>query len=450
MPDSPSGAPRFPGELRATLRQGRWILALSETAVSVFLLARGQSPAAWVTLCVLALYNALSILAVRRPVMPRLLVPAMLGLDLAFVLLAARLTGGAQSPFLGQSYLIILAAALWYDLIGGVAVGIAASVIAATAQYPFVPMHDMQIRVLGNLIPSYLLTGGFTGFLVRNLKSYYERDVAARLREQTAAQEMRLAREMQEASLPAGPPAVPGLECAFLTRFADGVGGDFLLFLTPESEKERELESETHALLGITIGDVSGKGISAALASTGIAHLLPWLHPLSDPARALRELNEDLNERLPGEYYATLIFAEVAADSLRLWTAGHPPALLWRSSEGRVVPWGALADTPLGLFPQWEGNPETVQWAVGDVLLLYTDGASETRSRAGQQFTDERISAALAVCADKPAAEIVQTIFQAVEAWGSPVDDLTLAVCKRVSLHQPDELTGALLPGAFP
>jgi hypothetical protein len=113
----------------------------------------GTGAAVWAVLALLTVYNALSIVAVRRSVMPRLLVPAMLGLDLVFVLLAARLTGGAQSPFLGQSYLIILAAALLYDLRGGIAIGLAASVLALAAEYPAFPLGDLQVRVLGNLVP---------------------------------------------------------------------------------------------------------------------------------------------------------------------------------------------------------------------------------------------------------------------------------------------------------
>ncbi len=425
-----SGAPPFPGELRATLRQGRWILAASESAVSLFVLAREQvTVLVALTLGALAVYNILTILVVRRTVMPRYLVPAMLGLDLLFIFLAARLTGGAHSPFLGQCYLIILAAALWYDLVGGIVIGLASSVIAVTSQEPPFALTHQQFQLLGNLVPSYLLAGGFTGLLVRRLKSYYKRDVSARLREQAAKQEMRLAHEMQEASLPKMPPVVPGLECAFVTQFAGEIGGDFLLFLLPDPERQPK------PLLGITIGDVAGKGISAALASTGIAHLLPWLKPLENPTRALRELNDDLNERLPEESYATLLFAEMHAEAIRLWSAGHPPALLWRASERRVVTGSAMADPPLGLFPVWQGEPETVPWEVGDVLLLYTDGASETHDTQGEQFRAERIAAVLSTCPRAGAADIVQTIHNAVQKWGSPIDDLTLVVCKRVEMN---------------
>ncbi len=423
----------FPRELRATLRQGRWLLVASETAVTLFVLT--QTPTTTpvrLTLLALAVYNLFSILAVGRAAMPRFLVPLMLGLDLVFILLAARLTGGVQSPFMGQYYLIILAAALLYDLPGGILVAVAACGAALAAQYPSYPLYPLQIHVLGNLIPSYLLAGGFTGFLVRNLKAYYVRDVAARLREKTAAHELQLAHDMQEASLPAQPPDIPGLETAFLTRFAGEVGGDFLLFLAPEVSATPKSADETR--LGLLIGDVSGKGIAAALAATGIAHLLPWLHPLDNPARALHDLNDDLNERLPAESYATALFVEVGADNLRLWTAGHPPALLWRAADERIVTVDAIADPPLGLFPTWSGTAETLPWAIGDVLLLYTDGASETRDSQGEQFGAERIGAILSTCVRAPAPSIVQTIYAAVEKWGTPIDDLTLVVCKRVAV----------------
>jgi hypothetical protein len=418
---------RLPGELHVTLRQGRWLLAGAQTLLSLFVLARGQaSGLLWVTLAGLAVYNVLTIVAVRRLVMPRFLVPIMLALDLLFVLLAARLTGGAQSPFLAQSYLIILAAALLYELWGGITVAIAACLIVFGAQYPFWLRSNLPIPLLGTLLPSYILAGGFTGFLVRRLKTYYERDVAARLRSQAADQEMRLAHEMQKASLPALPPVVQGLDSAFLTRFAGEVGGDFLLFVAPEAE------SKTEPLLGITIGDITGKGIPAALGAIGIAHLLPWLRPLDDPCRALHDLNVDLCERLPEAYFATLSFVEVRRETVRLWTAGHPPALLWNAKEKRVIALADSVDPPLGLFPNWQGEPVEIAWDIGDVLLLYTDGANETRNARGEQFTVDGIIKSLSRCGGASAAEIVQTLRQDVEAWGTPVDDMTLVVCRRV------------------
>ncbi len=431
----------IPKELRTLLQQGRWLLVAAETVVSLFVLVQGPSLAVRLALLAFSFYNMGSLVALRRTTLPRFQVPLMLGLDLFFVLLMARLTGGVQSPFIGLCYLIILAAALWYDLMGGIIIGIAASAVAVaigaigaigTVPAPFVPFFSRQVQVLSTLIPSFLLTGGFTGFLVRHLKASYERDTTVRLHEQAIAQEMRLARQVQEAALPTKPPVVPGLECAFLSKAAGEVGGDFLLFLTPHPERQPFPASSPVPCLNIVLGDVSGKGISAALAATGIAHLLPWLRPLDNPECALQVLNEDLNERLPGDFYATLLFARIGSNSIRSWTAGHPPALLWRAAEKCVVSAQHMADPPLGLFPDWVAHPEDILWARGDVLLLYTDGANETRNQIGKQFTAEGLSAVLSQHVDASATDIVEAVFRAITDWGPPTDDLTLVVCKRV------------------
>jgi hypothetical protein len=236
---------------------------------------------------------------------------------------------------------------------------------------------------------------------------------------------------MQKASLPALPPVVQGLDSAFLTRFAGEVGGDFLLFVAPEAE------SKTEPLLGITIGDITGKGIPAALGAIGIAHLLPWLRPLDDPCRALHDLNVDLCERLP-EAYSRLC---------PLWrSAGRPcasglqgirrPAL---EREGETChrpgrhPWTRRS----GYFPtgrracgdrvgHWRRPPPVYRWC------------DETRNARGEQFTVDGIIKSLSRCGGASAAEIVQTLRQDVEAWGTPVDDMTLVVCRRV----PDAWNG--------
>jgi serine phosphatase RsbU (regulator of sigma subunit) len=432
-------SPRFPEELRKTLRQGRWLLVAAETLVSLFVLAQLPPLAVRLSLLAFGLYNVASLIALRRPVMPRFQVPVMLGLDLCFVLLMAWLTGGVQSPFIVLCYLVILAAALWYDLKGGVAIAIMASVAAivmgttgavGTPPIPLALLLSPQEKVLNTLIPSFLLAGGFTGYLVQHLKTYYERNANARLREQATSQEMSLARQVQEASLPAQAPTLPGLECAFLSRSAGEVGGDFLLFLDRKGE---DTETCPVSCLTVVIGDVSGKGISAALASTGITHLLPWLHPLENPGGALKALNDDLNERLPDDFYATLLLTQISNERVRFWSAGHPPALLWRASLKRVINSQEVSDPPLGLFPFWEAHPEENVWEAGDVLLLYTDGASEARNHDGAQFTAERLAAALSSHPGASASDIVEDVYHAINEWGTPSDDLTLVVCKCVA-----------------
>jgi serine phosphatase RsbU (regulator of sigma subunit) len=181
------------------------------------------------------------------------------------------------------------------------------------------------------------------------------------------------------------------------------------------------------------VGDVSGKGIPAALASSGVSHLLPWLRPLQDPAGALSDLNQDLLDRLPAESYATLILAEIDGTreaALHVWSAGHPPALLWRAKEQKAEILTA-SSFPLGMFPDWQTEPLEVSWGNGDILLLYTDGLTETRDEHGTLFGASRVREALAASASGNAADIVRSLQGAIEAWGVPADDMTIVALKR-------------------
>jgi len=121
---------------------------------------------------------------------------------------------------------------------------------------------------------------------------------------------------------------------------------------------------------------------------------------------------------------------DLERSKVRLWSAGHPPALLWRSSERRTVAL-STSSLPLGMFPTWQGDPEEMDWQPGDVLLLYTDGLTEARNARGEMFTNERVAEALTVGADGTASMIIRSLLTLLEAWGTPSDDLTIVVLKR-------------------
>lgn len=247
------------------------------------------------------------------------------------------------------------------------------------------------------------------------------RDITPRKDLERAVQrEANLARSMQMAALPAMVPTIPGLEIAARCEFAKDVGGDFYLFL-PSQDR-----------IDLILGDVSGKGTPAALAATSIAHLLPWLHPMDDPLATLRNLNQDLLDRLPDNAFATVVLAEVdaSASTLRVWNAGHPPAILWRDAK-RQVRTGRVRNPLLGVFPDWIGEPEHWVFSEGDALVLYTDGLSETRDLTGAMFERE-ISKILSRMAGSSAGDIADALLSEAEAWGPRVDDVTVLVCKRV------------------
>lgn len=425
----------FRETFRSLLVAGRWLLVAAQTAESLLLLSRGLTPQGRAILALLFLYNALTLVFVHRAAfVSRKKVLGLLVLDLAFVAAAATATGGSDSPFLGQCFLIIFVAALFYGLRGGVLAGAASALLTGllVLKNPKGPWSDL--RELGDLAPYFLISGALTGYLVDHLHTWFRRfregEVEARRRDiaaEAGRREMELAWEMQRAALPVAPPCVDGLEIAARSEFAREVGGDFHLFL---DDGERR---------GLVVGDVSGKGIPAALAATSIGHLLPWLRPLRDPHCALADLNRHLTERLPTEAFVTLALVEtdLAAGALRLWGAGHPPALCWQARTGRVVEAGAAGGAALGLFPNWSGEAAELVFEAGDVLLLYSDGLIEARNEAGEQFGPERAAAVLAENAAAGPDAVAEALVGHVRAWGALDDDLTIVVCRRLPAGCP-------------
>ena len=406
---------------------GRWMLVLAETLETVILVTvSGIEPRAIGPLMALFIYNGLSLYVVHLVPIRRIPVLSLLLLDLAFVGLVGHVTGGANSPFLGQCYLIIFAAALFFGILGGIAAGLmsALTALVLASRKPTTMWDD-----LSDLLPYFVLAGVFTGYLSSRLRRSFEqfqqgigRDQERALHEQVQQREMELARVMQTAALPAAPLRVPGLEIAGRCRPASDVGGDFYLFLRNEKR------------VGLVVGDVSGHGLAAALLATSIAHLFPWLRPLEDPRQALTDLNRDLFERLPSGSFVTLILALLDPDtgSAQLWTAGHPPALLHRARQADIVE-AQVHNRLLGVFAFPDFVPEEWTLEEGDVLLLYTDGLSDTRSADGERFAASRAAALLAGSARESAGDILNGVDRAVGEWGPPGDDLTLIVCKRTT-----------------
>jgi hypothetical protein len=404
---------------------GRWLLVVAATIETIIVAATEQLAfGAMAALLAFFLYNVATLGVVHWIPIRRVPVPLILALDMAFTAVAAYYTGGSRSVFLGQYYLIIFAGGLFFGLRGGLVCGAAAALIAVvlTQQHPESIWADLR-----DVVPYFLISGAFTGYLVSQMRTWFERynnSLASRRAQDLEAErvrsEMALARVMQEAALPASVPIVPGVQLASRHEFAGAVGGDFYLYLPGERQ------------LGLLVGDVSGKGMPAALVATSAAHLIPWLAPLDNPARALSHLNRDLGARLPPDAFVTLVLATIdcSADRIRVWSAGHPPAVLWRAREQRVLE-GQVFNPLLGILDDWTAAFEEWPFEADDVLVLYSDGLSEVRNAAGEMFDTAGVGAVLAAHAHETPEQLADRLVRAATGWGTVVDDLTVMVCRR-------------------
>ena len=208
----------------------------------------------------------------------------------------------------------------------------------------------------------------------------------ARLFAELAAQErmrheMEIAREVQQQLFPRGFPSMAGLDCAGECRPALGVGGDYydVLALGP-------------GRVGLALGDVSGKGISAALLMARLQALLRShapLHPL-DPPAVLAAVNRFMCESSDGARYATLFYGvfDAATGELAYVNAGHNPPLLLREGAVERLTEGGLV---VGLLPDAIYTLGTVRLEPGDTVVLYSDGITEAESPAGDMFGEPRL-----------------------------------------------------------
>jgi serine phosphatase RsbU (regulator of sigma subunit)/catechol 2,3-dioxygenase-like lactoylglutathione lyase family enzyme len=250
------------------------------------------------------------------------------------------------------------------------------------------------------------------------------RALAERLEsERRAAQELEIAKQVQARLFPQSQPPSKTLEYAGLCIQARKVGGDYYDFLNLGSDR-----------LGFVIGDISGKGIAAALLMANLQANLrsQCAIALNQPQRLLRSVNQLFCDNTPDGAFATLFFAEYddTACRLRYANCGHLPALLLRS-DSSVERLDATA-TVLGIFKDWDCEIGECQLRPGDTLALYTDGITESYNSADEQFGEQRLIEALKrhceACSQASLAAIVDEVqrFSPHEQH----DDITLIVAK--------------------
>jgi sigma-B regulation protein RsbU (phosphoserine phosphatase) len=271
------------------------------------------------------------------------------------------------------------------------------------------------------------LLAGEAAVAIENANLYAQ----LRANQERLEKEVRFAQRVQMALLPAGPPKrLKGVEVAARFAPARELGGDFHDYLSPESNT-----------LVIALGDVSGKGVPAALYSAFAAELVRgrtfrrrYLPDRSSPAGVLSSVNTILHQRQLEEYYCTLCYAvfDLKRHVFTMANSGLPYPIRW--SAGVCAPI-ELPGVPLGSFHGSTYDEVSLALHAGDVFVFCSDGVSEAMNEAGMEFTSERLIQVVDAVHDQPAAKIVDAIAEAVEAWrdGAPPNDDMTAVAVRIT-----------------
>lgn len=238
-----------------------------------------------------------------------------------------------------------------------------------------------------------------------------------------ARDEIEIARQVQRALLPTDPPAAAGWSIWGYTRPANDVGGDLVDYLRTGSGH-----------VGIALGDVAGKGLGAALLMAKLQATLRAIvsdHP--DLDRLGRRLNAVLVQDGLVNRYATLFYAEVepGGGALRYLNAGHNPPLLARWSG--IEELGA-SSYPLGMLEDVDYRQGELELRPGEMLIAYSDGLTEARNAAGEEFGIERLRHALARLRNLPAEDAGRSLLDEVDLFLGRQrleDDLSLIVLLR-------------------
>ena len=266
---------------------------------------------------------------------------------------------------------------------------------------------------------------GLAGFdeLTRSVESQRRALAQKYEAERPAAQEIEIAKQVQARLFPQIRPETKTLEYAGLCLQARQVGGDYFDFLDLGRRR-----------LGLVIGDVSGKGIAAALLMANLQANLrsQSASALDHPEQFLRSANRLFYENTAESSYASLFFAEYCDDSrhLRYANCGHLSGLLLHPDNScqHLSSTGTL----LGLFQDWDCRLAECQLGSGDLLALYTDGITEANDEDGREFGEDLLVEKLRLHRDRPCEELITALTDDVRRFSphEQADDITLIVAK--------------------
>lgn len=407
---------------------GRWVI-LASVLLTLFLehTVQIERVSLVALLAIGAAYNLfLHLWISNRPLVGRQR-SVVVAADLLLVTGIIYFSEGIGSPYFGIYYLVIIAATIQHGLRGGL--------IAATAAVALVLIEEELTEVgrerltdidrLLSTIPFLFLVAIATGFLVRQLAREIEQRRRAELRsrelqfeQERVAVEMEFAKAVQTALTPAELISVPGVDIAADSLPAREIGGDLY-----------DLSRAPSGTLMATVIDVSGKGIPAALALSGLKSMIDHFRGTKLP-NLLADLNRYTIEQTPEEMFATMAVCLLNPQSgvLEIASAGHEPVMIVRAESGAVetvqgegLPLGVERDTSYSL--------EKVKLEEGDMVIMYTDGVTDAR-RNGEPLDFAGLAEIAVAKREASPQDVLQAVFGLLGSDYDVQDDATLVILK--------------------
>jgi serine phosphatase RsbU (regulator of sigma subunit)/DNA-binding GntR family transcriptional regulator len=272
-------------------------------------------------------------------------------------------------------------------------------------------------------------SGREAGLLLRNhietISEYLKKSESDSGFHRALRKDLEGAKSVQRAFFPPQTLSIPCISCETFYQPARGIGGDYYDFLPLQGGR-----------WGIAIGDVSGKGISAALIMASLQASLraQALRPHLGLHTLIADVNRLVFESSPADLFASLFYAEFepATRILKYVNAGHNPPIVVRPKNGSCEMFHLKStDMPVGISGDRQFAPTTFQLSVDDVVVAYTDGITEAENYHGQQWGEEKLVSLLRSCNGASSEEIIDSILEEVSVFanGQPQrDDMTLVV----------------------
>lgn len=244
--------------------------------------------------------------------------------------------------------------------------------------------------------------------------------------------DLRLASSIQRYLLPENLPQTDSLEFAVKYLPQQLIGGDFYDFF-----------KLPHGKIGVVIGDVSGKGIPAAILMALCQTKLRYIAMSGkSPAQTLCLLNSEMVHAMRSDMFITIIYLVIDPESgeARFARAGHEPPLLARADSGEAAQPLKSSGMALGMVSEelFDEVMEDASFKMnsGDVLVLYTDGLTEAANPEGGEFTAKKLAQTISTLRSRNANDLNDEIIKSVESFMGPGnkygDDLTLLTVKKI------------------